>query len=69
MQTYYRIDQEELEKRNLGHKSELDLESGSLSDVFQFSMLQRFRKGKDFRAADKYKPKTVEDLNEIKKNE
>lgn len=39
MQTYYRIDQEELERRQLGHKSELDVESGSLSDVFQFSML------------------------------
>lgn len=34
MHTYYRIDQQELEKRSLGHKSELDLESGSLQDVF-----------------------------------
>ena len=43
MQVYYRIDQEELEKRGLGHKSELEKESGCLTNLHQFSMLQRFR--------------------------
>jgi hypothetical protein len=69
MHTYYRIDQEELEKKSLGHKSELDHESGGLTDVYQFSMLQRFRRNCDFKAPDRYKPKNVDEIQEIRENE
>ena len=69
MQIYYRIDQEELEKRGLGHKSEIDNKSGSLKQIHQFSMLQRFRKGKDMKAPDRYKSKLVEDPNLLKEQE
>ena len=69
MQVYYRIDQEELENRGLGHKSELEKESGSLGNLHQFSMLQRFRKAKDFRAPDRYKPKNQEEASQIKEQE
>jgi len=68
---YKRIDQEELEKLGLGHKSEIGTDSGSLKSVFEYSMLQRFRQNKNFRQIDKYKPKaaTKEELLEIKERE
>ena len=69
MQVYYRVDQEELEKRGLGHKSELEKESGSLTNLHQFSMLQRFRQSKDFKAPDRYKPKNSEEAQHIKEQE
>lgn len=39
MHLYYRIDQEELERRGLGHKSEIDNEQGKLTQLHQFSLL------------------------------
>jgi hypothetical protein len=36
---YYRIDQEELEKKGMAHKSELCNEQGGLKSLQQFSML------------------------------
>ena len=53
------------------HKSELSRESGALKAAFQFSMVQRFRKGKDLKAIDKYKPKyeNSEQLAEIREKE
>ena len=51
---YHRIDQEELEKRGLAHKSELNKEQGGLKSLHQFSMLQRFRSGKSYNAPDRY---------------
>jgi hypothetical protein len=55
----------------LCHKSELSRESGALKAAFQFSMVQRFRKGKDLKAIDKYKPKyeNSEQLAEIREKE
>ena len=64
MNLYYRIDQEELEKKGMAHKSELCNEQGGLKSLQQFSMLQRFRNNKDFRQPDRYKPKNMEDLKE-----
>lgn len=68
---YQQVDQQELEKLGLGHKSELDKEQGSLKAMHKFSMLQRFRGNKDLKAVDKYKPKAedTEDAAEIKEKE
>ena len=56
-----------MEKLGFGHKSELSKDNGSLQAMHKFSMLQRFRGSKDFRAVDKYKPKADQDeLQEIK---
>ena len=49
----------------MAHKSELSKESGGLLAMHKFSMLQRFRQGKDFNAIDRYKPK-CENIEEIK---
>ena len=65
---YQRIDQEELEKNGLSHKSELSKDSGGLLAAHKFSMLQRFRQSKDFRAIDRYKPQ-CENIEEIKDQE
>lgn len=67
MQLYYRVDQEELEKRGLGHKSEFDKDS--IPQLQQFSLLQRFRKNKDLRAPDKFKSRLLETDNELKEKE
>ena len=53
-----------MEKLGLGHKSELDQKNGSLNAMHKFSMLQRFRQNKDFKAVDKYKPKVERDEQE-----
>jgi len=66
MQTYYRVDQEELEKRGMAHKSELSKESGGLNHMHKFSMLQRFRQNKDFKAPDRYRPKVIDGETDIK---
>jgi len=68
---YQRVDQEELEKMGLGHKSELSFEQGSLKSLHKFSMLQRFRQSKDLKAQDSYKPKVQnkEEYIEIKEKE
>lgn len=55
IKTYQRIDQQELEKLGLGHKSELAKESSGFKSLHNHSMLQRFRSGKNFRAVDKYR--------------
>ena len=68
MQIYYRIDQQELEKKGLAHKSELCKEQGGLKSLHQFSMLQRFRQSKDFKAPDRFKSKTV-NFEEVKEKE
>lgn len=60
MKIYQRIDQEQLEKHGLGHKSELESDSQVLGAAHQFSMLQRFREGRSFQAVDRYKPKNIE---------
>ena len=49
----------------MAHKSELKFEEGALQAAFKFTQLQRFRKGKDLKAADKYKP----ELDEQKRQE
>jgi len=69
MHTYYRIDQEELEKRGMAHKSELEKGQGGLGNMYQFSMLQRFRQQRDFRAPDKYKPRVVDEDTDYKSRE
>ena len=60
-----------MEKNGLGHKSELQIETGALKAAYQFSTLQRFRKGRDLRAIDRYKPnyENNEQLAEIKEKE
>jgi len=52
---YKRIDQEELEKLELAHKSNVQEEK--LGELHQFTLLQRFRHGKDLKAEDKFKSK------------
>ena len=37
--------------------------------MHKFSMLQRFRQSKDFRAPDKYKPKVIDDETNLKEQE
>jgi hypothetical protein len=68
---YQRIDQKELEDLGMSHKSELNDDLGNLKSMHNFSMLQRFRQGRDFKAVDKYKPiaDSQDDLNEIKAKE
>ena len=39
LKIYQRIDQDQLEKHGLGHKSELESETGVLNSAYQFSML------------------------------
>jgi hypothetical protein len=51
---YKRIDQPQLLKVGLRQKQLLAEEA--ISDVHQFSMLQRFRGNKDFKMVDKTKP-------------
>lgn len=60
LKIYQRIDQDQLEKHGLGHKSEFESDSGILNSAYQFSMLQRFREGRNFHAIDRYKPKNLE---------
>lgn len=67
LQMYYRVDQEELEKRGLGHKSEFDKDQ--VPQLQQFSMLQRFRNGKDLKAPDRFKSKLLETDNELREKE
>ena len=43
----------------MGHKSELCQASGSMKELFQFSMLQRFRQNKDLKSFDKSKPQPM----------
>lgn len=62
---YKRVDQEELERLELDHKSEFSFDDGSLQAVFRYTQLQRFRKGKNLKAVDKYKP----ELDEQKRKE
>ena len=50
-------DQEQLEKHGFGHKSEIESNEGALNCAYQFSMLQRFRDGRNFNAVDRYRPK------------
>jgi hypothetical protein len=52
---FKRIDQEELEKLGVGNKQEISVEA--ITELHQYSMLQRFRQNKDFKEEDKYKPK------------
>ena len=54
MALFQRIDQEELEKLGLGTKTEVS--EDAFTDLHEYSMLQRFRQGKDLSAVDKYKP-------------
>lgn len=56
LKTYQRIDQNEMWAVKLGHKADMTLESGALQNAMQYSLVQRFRKGKDLRAVDKSKP-------------
>lgn len=65
---YQRIDQQELEKLGLGHKSEVTKESAGFKNLHNLSMLQRFRSGKNFRAVDKYRSQLVENDQETKAN-
>lgn len=51
---YQRIDQEELEKLGVSHKSQID--EGALPELRQYTLLQRLRNGRDLKAVDKYKP-------------
>lgn len=65
---YQRVDQVELEKLGcFGHKSDLDKEQGGLEAMHRYSMLQRFRTGKNFKEVDKFKPK--ENKEELKQKE
>lgn len=47
-----RIDQELLEQLGVGNKQELGQEA--IPDLHNYTMLQRFRQGKDFKEIDKY---------------
>lgn len=60
-----------MEKLGLGHKSELNKDQGSLKAMHSYSMLQRFRSGKDVKAVDKYKPKysNREEMDEMRGKE
>ena len=55
----------------MGHKSELNSDQGGLDSMHQYSMLQRFRANRDFKAVDKYKPKytTPEEADEVRSKE
>lgn len=66
---YKRIDQPSLSKVGLRQKQLLGEEA--ISDVHQFSMLQRFRSGRDFKIFDKTKPipVTARDLNSDESDE
>ena len=50
---YQRVDQEELEKLGVSHKSQVD--EGALPELRQYTLLQRLRQGRDLKAIDKYK--------------
>lgn len=51
---YKRIDQDKLEDLGLSHKSQIGTEK-SLQNVYNFSMLQRFRGGQNLKQVDKSK--------------
>ena len=51
---FKRIDQVEISK--VGIKSKTNFEENAIEEVHNFSMLQRFRQNRDFRAFDKSKP-------------
>lgn len=62
---YQRVDQQEMEKLGcFGHKSELDKEQGGLTSMHKFSLLQRFRTGKNLKEVDRFKPR--ENKEELK---
>jgi hypothetical protein len=52
---FKRIDQEELEKLGVTHKSNIHIDS--FEDLHQYSMTMRFRAGKDMKEPDSYKSK------------
>lgn len=45
MKVYSRVDQEQLEKIGMAHKSEFNNDQGGLKAMQKYSLLQRFRGG------------------------
>lgn len=54
---FKRIDQEELEKLGVGSKQDISVEA--ITELHEYSMLQRFRQNRDLKQEDTYKPKGV----------
>mmetsp|Transcript_13089 Transcript_13089/g.20319 ORF Transcript_13089/g.20319 Transcript_13089/m.20319 type:complete len:157 (+) Transcript_13089:488-958(+) len=68
---YKRVDQEQLEKVGLSHKSDINTEQGGLKSLYDYSMLQRFRGERAFFKVDTYKPAvaTKEEADQLKEKE
>ena len=56
LKTYQRVDNVEMLRSGLGHKADMSIESGALKSAMQYSLAQRFRRGKDLCAIDKTRP-------------